>query len=102
MIGKLIFWGLSDKRVGTGSGAVIIKNLSFKKIKEHGGNTLIATPRYEDAAQCTSFSILDVYTYDELLSRKEIEDIGFRFIEPEDADLIFDCFELKIEKRKER
>jgi hypothetical protein len=45
---------------------------------------------------------LDIYAYEALLSRKEVEDIGFRFIEPEDPDLIFDCFELKIEKRKER
>ncbi|SNQ61103.1 nucleotide sugar dehydrogenase [Candidatus Methanoperedens nitratireducens] len=39
---------------------------------------------------------LNVYAYDELFIREEIEEMGLRFIEPGDADLVFDCFELVI------
>ncbi len=39
---------------------------------------------------------LNVYAYDELFTREEIEEMGLRFIEPEDADLVFDCFKLVI------
>ncbi len=39
---------------------------------------------------------LNVYAYDELFTREEIEEMGLRFIELEDADLVFDCFELVI------
>ncbi len=40
---------------------------------------------------------LDVRVHDPLLSREEIEEKGFTYIEPEEADLIFDPFELKFE-----
>jgi len=39
---------------------------------------------------------LNVYAYDELFTREEIEEMGLRFIEPKDADMVFDCFELVI------
>lgn len=39
---------------------------------------------------------LNVYAYDELFTREESEKRGLRFVEPEDADLVFDCFELVI------
>lgn len=39
---------------------------------------------------------LNVYAYDELFTKDEIEGMGLRFIEPVDADLVFDCFELVI------
>ncbi|MHC1569762.1 MAG: nucleotide sugar dehydrogenase [Candidatus Syntropharchaeales archaeon] len=38
----------------------------------------------------------DVYAYDELFEKRELEEIGLRFIDPEDADLVFDCFKLVI------
>ena len=44
---------------------------------------------------------LNVYVYDELFSRDEIEGIGLRFLEPRKAEIVFDCFKLKIEKRDE-
>ncbi len=40
---------------------------------------------------------LNVYAYDELVTRKEIEELGLRFIEPKNADIVFDCFKLAME-----
>jgi UDP-N-acetyl-D-mannosaminuronic acid dehydrogenase len=37
---------------------------------------------------------LQVGVYDELFSKEEIESLGFNFMNPDDADLVFDCFEL--------
>ncbi|MCZ7395518.1 MAG: nucleotide sugar dehydrogenase [Candidatus Methanoperedens sp.] len=40
---------------------------------------------------------LKVYAYDELFTQEEIESMGLRFIKPDDADIVFDCFKLAIE-----
>ncbi len=40
---------------------------------------------------------LNVHAYDELFTREEIEEMGLRFIKPEDANIVFDCFKLTIE-----
>lgn len=40
---------------------------------------------------------LDIYVYDKLFSKEEIEKMGLRSIEPENADIIFDCFKLIME-----
>ena len=40
---------------------------------------------------------LDIYVHDKLFSREEIEKIGLRFIEPENADIVFDSFKLTME-----
>lgn len=40
---------------------------------------------------------LNVYAYDELFTREETEKMGLKFIKPEDADTVFDCFKLTIE-----
>ncbi len=40
---------------------------------------------------------LNVYAYDELFTEKEIQELGLRFIEPKDADIVFDCFKLAME-----
>ena len=37
---------------------------------------------------------LDVYAYDPLLTREEVEGRGLRFIKPEESDLVFDPFDL--------
>lgn len=37
---------------------------------------------------------LQVGVYDELFSKEEIESLGLKFMNPNDADLVFDCFEL--------
>ncbi len=41
---------------------------------------------------------LNVYVYDELFTKEEIEGMGLKFIEPKDADIVFDCFKLEIEQ----
>ena len=38
---------------------------------------------------------LDVYAFDELLSSEEVQRWGLRCIDPRQADLIFDCFNLR-------
>ena len=40
---------------------------------------------------------LNIFVYDDLFLSEEIGEMGLRFIEPKDADLVFDCFKLKIE-----
>jgi UDP-N-acetyl-D-mannosaminuronic acid dehydrogenase len=40
---------------------------------------------------------LDIYVFDPLQSREELEAKGLRFMRPEDADLVFDPFELSLE-----
>lgn len=44
---------------------------------------------------------LDVSVYDELFTREEIEGMGLRSGKPDDADLVFDCFELILRCREE-
>ncbi len=39
---------------------------------------------------------LNVYAYDELFTREEIEKMDLKFIDPRDADVVFDCFKLAI------
>ena len=39
---------------------------------------------------------LNIYANDELFTGEEIEEMGLRFIEPRDADIVFDCFDLVI------
>lgn len=41
---------------------------------------------------------LDAYAYDELLSKEEVERWGLRYLDPKDADLVFDCFNLSVKK----
>jgi UDP-N-acetyl-D-mannosaminuronic acid dehydrogenase len=43
---------------------------------------------------------LYVSAYDELLERDEIESMGLRSGNPDDADLVFDCFELTLQCRE--
>jgi len=44
---------------------------------------------------------LAISIYDEMLSRKEIEQLGLMYDLPENADVVFDPFSLKIERRIE-
>ena len=43
---------------------------------------------------------LDVSVYDELFTREEIVGMGLRSGKPDDADLVFDCFELTLQCRE--
>jgi UDP-N-acetyl-D-mannosaminuronic acid dehydrogenase len=38
----------------------------------------------------------NVYVFDEMLSKKEIESLGFNQLQPDLADLVFDSFKLEI------
>jgi UDP-N-acetyl-D-mannosaminuronic acid dehydrogenase len=42
---------------------------------------------------------LNAYAWDELMSKEEVEGKGLHWIDPNEADLTFDCFTLKIERR---
>jgi len=39
---------------------------------------------------------LDVYAYDSLIGQDEIEDLNLKFIQPDEADIVFDSFNLEI------
>ena len=43
---------------------------------------------------------LNVFVYDDLFTREEIEKMGSKYLEPENADVVFDCFRLTIKARK--
>ena len=45
---------------------------------------------------------LNVFVYDELFSNAEVEKLGLKYRKPEDVDIIFDAFELKIGRGNER
>ena len=42
---------------------------------------------------------LNVGVFDEMLSKEEIESLGLTYMKPDDADIVFDVFDLKIIKR---
>lgn len=67
---------------------ICVKGITFRSgVKElyHSRNLTLAKLLVEKG--------LDVYVYDELFTEGEILDMGLRFIEPDCADLVFDCFE---------
>jgi UDP-N-acetyl-D-mannosaminuronic acid dehydrogenase len=73
---------------------ICVKGITFRdSVKE------LYQSRNLALAKLLSEKGLDVYVYDELFSSEEIDGIGLCFIEPEDADLVFDCFGLKMERR---
>lgn len=39
---------------------------------------------------------INVFVYDELFTRKEIEDMGFSYLDPEEADVVFNPFNLTL------
>ena len=72
---------------------ICIKGICFRKdVKElyHSRNIALAKILMEKG--------LDVFVYDDLFDRAEIEELGLRWIEPAEADLVFDCFGLEIER----
>ncbi|MDD1759995.1 MAG: nucleotide sugar dehydrogenase [Methanothrix sp.] len=69
---------------------ICIKGITFRAgVKEfyHSRNLALARHLVKKG--------LDVYVSDPLLSEKEVDDKGLRYIKPEESDLIFDPFELK-------
>jgi len=72
---------------------ICVKGLTFREgVKElsHSRNLALAKRLVEKG--------LDVYVYDDLLIREELEARGLRWLEPAAADLVFDCCTLKLER----
>ena len=68
---------------------ICVKGITFRSgVKElyHSRNLALAKFLMENG--------LDVYVYDELFAEEEILVMGLRFIEPVEADLVFDSFKL--------
>ena len=71
---------------------ICIKGITFRAgVKEfyHSRNLALAKLLAEKG--------LDAYVFDSLLSENDVLTKGFRYIKPENADLVFDPFELKFE-----
>jgi UDP-N-acetyl-D-mannosaminuronic acid dehydrogenase len=72
---------------------ICIKGLTFRPgVKELYHSRNLALARLLLAKGLT------VYVYDELFARKGLEELGLRWLEPAAADLVFDCFTLKLER----
>jgi len=70
---------------------ICIKGITFRKgVKElyHSRNLTLAKLLMEKG--------LNVFVYDEMFSKEEVEKLGLKWIEPDKADLVFDAFELRI------
>jgi len=69
---------------------ICVKGITFRKgVKEfyHSRNVALAKLLMEKG--------LNVFVYDELFNKEEVKNLGLRWIEPSEADVIFDAFELK-------
>lgn len=69
---------------------ICVKGITFRKgVKEvhHSRNMALAKLLAEKG--------LDVGVYDEMFTIEEVNELGFKWREPENADVVFDCFELK-------
>jgi len=69
---------------------ICIKGLTFRKgVRElnHSRNIVLAKLLMNNG--------LNVFVYDEMFNKEKIEELGFRWIEPKDADIVFDTFELR-------
>lgn len=76
---------------------ICVKGITFREsVKELYNSRNLAL------AQLLSEKGLNVYVYDELFSRDEVVELGLRWIMPKDADLVFDCFGLKMERIRGR
>lgn len=74
---------------------ICIKGITFRqgvKVLYHSRNLALARRLMEKG--------LDVYVNDSMFTREELERMDLHPLEPEEADLVFDCFRLRlIEKR---
>ena len=72
---------------------ICIKGITFRKgVKElyHSRNLALAKLLAEKG--------LDVGVYDKLFTPEEVEELGLKWREPKEADVVFDCFELRFGK----
>lgn len=73
---------------------ICVKGLTYRQgVKEfyHSRNLALAKQLVEKG--------LNAYAWDELMTKEEVEGKGLLWIDPAEADLIFDCFTLKIDCR---
>jgi UDP-N-acetyl-D-mannosaminuronic acid dehydrogenase len=73
---------------------ICVKGITYRLgVKEfyHSRNLALAKKLVEKG--------LNAYAWDELMSKVEVEGKGLHWIDPAEADLIFDCFTLKIDCR---
>jgi UDP-N-acetyl-D-mannosaminuronic acid dehydrogenase len=76
---------------------ICIKGITFRAgVKEfyHSRNLALAKLLREKG--------LEAFVYDPLLSREDVEKKGLCYIEPEDADLLFDPFSLQFEHHRQK
>lgn len=74
---------------------ICIKGITFREgVKEvyHSRNLALVRELMEKG--------LDVYVWDEMFTKEEIEKMSLRYLQPEEADLVFDCFRLKFTTNK--
>jgi len=70
---------------------ICIKGITFRKgVKELYNSRNLAL------AKLLMKKGLNVFVYDELFSRDEVEKMSLKWIDPDEADIVFDCFELKM------
>ena len=72
---------------------ICIKGITFREgVKElyHSRNLALAKLLTEKG--------LNVFVYDDLFTKEEIEKMRWKYLEPENADVVFDCFSLTISK----
>ncbi len=73
---------------------ICVKGITYRQgVKEfyHSRNLALSNKLLEKG--------LNAYAWDELMSKEEVEGKELRWIDPKEADLVFDCFTLKIESR---
>ena len=74
---------------------ICVKGITFREgVKELHNSRNLAL------AKLLAEKGLNVYVYDELFGREEIEKMELRFIEAEKADIVFDSFRLTLKVRK--
>ena len=70
---------------------ICIKGITFRNgVKElyHSRNLALARLLMDKG--------LNVFVYDDLFTEEEVEELGLRWMEPDRADVVFDCFSLRL------
>lgn len=76
---------------------ICIKGITFRKgVKELYNSRNLAF------AKLLMERGLNVFVYDDFFTKEEIEKMGLNWMEPKDADIMFDAFELKLGGWNER
>ncbi len=70
---------------------VCVKGLAFKP-----GVAILSGSRNVELVKRLLEMGLDVYVYDENLVPSDVEGLGFKWLDPSEADVVFDAFSLKI------